>query len=507
MAIGFHRDGPWEVPEGWVWARLGSVSRFIGRGRGPSYVSTGGVPVINQKCVRWRRLDVQHLKHTARTAFDSLQEHLKLRRGDVLWNSTGSGTIGRALVYDGSLPEATADSHITIVRPNEVDPGYVCYFIETMRVQHLVVAGNVGSTNQLELPRAFVQDLMIPVPPLAEQRRIVARIDELFTEIADGETALTRARHDLDTWRRALLKAAVTGELTREWRQRNDSNETGADLIAQIRKNRACRAVSKSKERDDGESEGDTSKLPNLPAKWEWSTLPELCSRDQRNGISIKGSPEPPGVMALRLDALTANGLDLRATRYIPLSAERVAAYMINEHDFLVSRANGSERLVGRAVYVGDVTGEVVFPDTMIRYPLFPSPTVGQWIQLAWNSPLTRQQIARMAKTTAGILKISQDDIAQIFVPIPPLKEMRAIIGAFRANEDRVGDGGQSAISFDRDVISLRQSILKLAFEGRLVQQDPNDEPAESLLSRLNDRPVSSPPPRRNRQRAEVQIR
>ncbi len=108
---------------------------------------------------------------------------------------------------------------MTIVRTNEIDPHFICYFIETMRVQHLVVDGNVGSTNQLELPRAFVQNLNVPIPPLAEQRRIVARIDELFTDIADGEIALTRARDDLDTWRRALLKSAVTGELTREWRE------------------------------------------------------------------------------------------------------------------------------------------------------------------------------------------------------------------------------------------------------------------------------------------------
>ena len=72
---------------------------------------------------------------------------------------------------------------------------------------------------------------MVPIAPLAEQRRIVARIDELFTEIADGEAALTRARNDLDTWRRALLKAAVTGELTREWREHNEPNETGAGLV------------------------------------------------------------------------------------------------------------------------------------------------------------------------------------------------------------------------------------------------------------------------------------
>lgn len=269
MPIEFHRDGPWEVPTGWAWARLGDVSRFIGRGRGPSYVPTQGVPVINQKCIRWRRLETQHLKFTAREAFDCLAEHLKLLHGDILWNSTGTGTIGRALVYDGSLLEVTVDSHVTIIRTNEIDPHFICYFIETMRVQHLVVDGNVGSTNQLELPRAFVQNLNIPIPPLAEQRRIVARVNELFTEIGDGETALTRARDDLDTWRRALLKGAVTGELTREWREHNKPNETGADLVERVRaeKVRASNGVRRAR-RAELADDLDELSFDDLPEGW-----------------------------------------------------------------------------------------------------------------------------------------------------------------------------------------------------------------------------------------------
>ncbi len=84
---------------------------------------------------------------------------------------------------------------------------------------------NASGTTFKELSGEVMSDLLFPIAPLAEQRRIVARIDELFTEIADGEAALARARDDLDTWRRALLKAAVTGELTTEWREANLPNE------------------------------------------------------------------------------------------------------------------------------------------------------------------------------------------------------------------------------------------------------------------------------------------
>lgn len=147
MPIEFHRDGPWELPEGWVWAQLGDLCEFIGRGRGPTYVDVGGVAVANQKCIRWGHFEDKFLRQTSQAAFERLPPFLYLHAGDVLWNSTGTGTIGRAVVYDGHLPKATVDSHITIVRPRSIDPHYVCSYIETWRVQHLVTDEHVGSTN------------------------------------------------------------------------------------------------------------------------------------------------------------------------------------------------------------------------------------------------------------------------------------------------------------------------------------------------------------------------
>src|SRR5579883_2263314 len=92
-----------------------------------------------------------------------------------------------------------------------------------------------GAVGQLRVPVDYLRDTQIAIPPLSEQRRIVARIDELFTEIADGEASVARASADLDTWRRALLKAAVTGELTREWREIYRTNEPTINVLEALR--------------------------------------------------------------------------------------------------------------------------------------------------------------------------------------------------------------------------------------------------------------------------------
>jgi len=263
-------EGPWPLPEGWCWAPLRLLSSFIGRGRGPAYVESGGVPVVNQKCVRWHRLDTQYFKYTARHAFDRLTPELHIRAGDLLWNSTGTGTIGRAVIYDGSISELTVDSHVTLVRPRELESRYLGYFVETTRVQHLVTDSHVGSTNQQELPRAFVEELLIPLPPIPEQRRIVMRIDELFAEIGEGEAALAAARKDFDTFRRALLKAAVTGELTKDWREANPTSETGNDLLASIAKERDAR---------------EPRKAEAVAVRTSSDSRPENCRRFRKAGL------------------------------------------------------------------------------------------------------------------------------------------------------------------------------------------------------------------------------
>jgi hypothetical protein len=113
-------------------------------------------------------------------------------------------------------------------------------------------------------------------------------------------------------------------------------------------------------------------------------------------------------------------GIDYSRIRYIEISQSTAKALTLRQGDFLISRANGSEHLVGRARLVRTFPMECVYPDTIIRYRIGASPLVGEWLELIWESAFIRRQIRRMAKTTAGILKISQDDISQIWLPIPP---------------------------------------------------------------------------------------
>ncbi len=111
-----------------------------------------------------------------------------LQPGDILWNSTGTGTIGRASIYKGNIENAVADSHVTIIRvfKNQILPEFVFYFIMSPYVQKNIENMQSGSTNQVELGRAEIEATKIPLPPFNEQKRIVAKIEELFSELDQG---------------------------------------------------------------------------------------------------------------------------------------------------------------------------------------------------------------------------------------------------------------------------------------------------------------------------------
>lgn len=431
---------------------------------------------------------------TERAVFDRLSDDLRIRTGDILWNSTGTGTIGRAVVYDGSLGLATCDSHITIVRVRDLLPSYACYFIETIRVQHLVTDGNVGSTNQLELPRAFVQGLLIPAPPLAEQKRIVARIDDLFAEIAAGEAALVAAREGLGTFRRALLKAAVTGELTREWRAKNKPKETGHDLLARIRAERAAKAPTRGR-RATSPAPLDPSTLPDLPEGWAWARLSDVVEVATGATPARKESAYWVGGDIAWFTSASTN------SRYADAAEEFITMRAVSETNCKVFPPG---TLLVAMYGEGKTRGQI----TELRIPgacnqacaalVFDveSTKVRPWI-IYWFSSF---YLKLRSMASGGVQpNLNLEIIKSLVVPLPPVDEMRVtmkrIEETFSANAALLENFGVRLGT----VAALRQSILKAAFEGRLVDQDPNDEPAAVLLARHASRVSPAPAKRRGR--------
>jgi len=181
-----------------------------------------------------------------------------------------------------------------------------------------------------------------PLAPVPEQRRIVARIDALFAEIAEGEAALAAARQSLETYRRALLKAAVTGDLTADWREANKPAETGHDLLARVRVIKANTAPTKTQLRAAATLVDDTN-LPALPGGWAWTTVGDVATGIEY-GTSTKCDYDFQGVPVLRMGNVGFGKLDFSDLKFAPAN-EPVPILL--DGDLVFNRTNSAE-LVGK---------------------------------------------------------------------------------------------------------------------------------------------------------------
>jgi type I restriction enzyme S subunit len=302
--------GPWALPEGWCWTKVGVVARLRGEKVAPQSLPT--LPFVGMDDIAPEGTSIAQTR-----PFGSMKSiGNRFSAGDVLY--------GRLRPYLNKTAVATCDGAcsgelLAICPSMAVDSRYLQLFMHARRFVNSAMRAVSGDRPRIDF--ATISGFDFPLAPLAEQRRIVERVNALFAEIAEGEAALAEVRNGLETFRRALLKAAVTGELTKDWRDRNPVTETGHDLIARITKVRASKDSPKVRGRRNADvSPLDTSALAKLPAGWAWARWRDV-------GQSQNGRPFPSGdyadfgVRLLRPGNLFVDGRvrwSTRNTRFLP---------------------------------------------------------------------------------------------------------------------------------------------------------------------------------------------
>ena len=178
-------ETPFDIPENWKWVRLEQVCEYIQRGKSPKYSDVKKYPVVAQKCNQWSGFSLEKAKFIDPKTLGSYTEDRILKDGDLMWNSTGLGTLGRVAIYEvdkNPYELAVADSHVTVIRPLKqyVNFKYLYYYIANPSVQSIIEKQSYGSTKQIELATDTVKNYIFPLPPAKEQKRIVDKIEELL---------------------------------------------------------------------------------------------------------------------------------------------------------------------------------------------------------------------------------------------------------------------------------------------------------------------------------------
>ncbi|MCP5526921.1 MAG: restriction endonuclease subunit S [Verrucomicrobiales bacterium] len=336
--------------------------------------------------------------------------------------------------------------------------------------------------------------------PSREQERIVAKLDALLSRVAAGEAAARRALDRLQRYRATVLHAAVTGELTRAWRKTHKPEETGAQLLKRLLTERRAHWETaefkrlhaagkpprddKWKDRYREPSELGATDLPSLPRGWAWASLQQL-------GFIIGGLTKNPRRASLRtklpylrVGNVYANELRLDEVKTIGVEKDELGKLLVEKGDLLIVEGNGSKDQIGRLAIWDDSIVKCVHQNHIIKVRLVEE-ALGTWI-LSWLlSPPGRHHVEKVASSTTGLYTLSVGKVGNLPIPLPPSTE-QAEVG--RQVERRLAAADRLAATLNRQLERAqvtRQSLLREAFAGNLVPQNPNDEAASILLERI----------------------
>lgn len=328
---------------------------------------------------------------------------------------------------------------------------------------------HTSSVTVKHLSSRTLQALPLPVPSVEVQDAIVARIDDLFADIDDGELALARTRVDLETYRKALLKAAVLGELTAEWRLANPPIETGHDLLSRILADHRAfwEATPKGqKKRYSEPASPSVHELPALPDGWTWATLQQIAFISGGAAVDQKRKPrEPLEVPYLRVANVQRGRLDLGVIKTITIEASSLNGLRLRDGDLLLNEGGDRDK-VGRG-WVWRSELPVCVHQNHVFKARPATAIVRSELVSAYLNEMGRGFFIDESKQTTNLASISLTKVSLAPVPIPPAAEAAVILDRIREYHPSILDDTIETAA--QASVDLRQSILAAAFCGDLV--------------------------------------
>lgn len=442
-----------------------------------------------------------------------------LHRGDVLI-ARMPDPLGRACIFPGDKKHAVTVVDVCVVRGKQehFDRSWLMHFINSAPFRADIHSLQSGSTRK-RISRGNLSTLKLPVPPRAEQTRIVEKLEELLSDLDAGVAELKAAQKKLVQYRQSLLKAAVEGVLTAEWRTQHIPTETGAQLLERIltvRRNRwEAKQLAKFKEQGRAPPKDwqkkypepvqpETTDLRQLPEGWVWASVDQLTV-EQKYGSSSKTNEDATGVPVLRMGNIQDGDLDFSNLKYLPLDHDEFPGLYLQDGDLLFNRTNSPELVGKTAVYRSQIT-----PCSFASYLISVRFSGGYMPELASafiNSAHGKRWIKSVVVQQVGQANVNGSKLSALVVPVPSFDEQQEIISALHAQTSEIFDQLKSVDISLKQSNAQRQNILRAAFAGQLVPQDPNDEPASMLLERISAQRVErekQPKVRKTKQQKEI---
>ena len=421
-------EKPFDIPDSWEWVRLGEVGNYIQRGRSPKYDKKNkSHPIISQKCVQWENIYLKDAKYITKTFFDKLEDYRFVQENDVLWNSTGTGTVGRLNIVKQNLDHIPVDSHVTLIRMNkQVNPDYIYYYLRSPEIQDNLNDYLTGTTKQKELGLTNILKVKIPLPPLSEQSRIAAKIAQLFALLRKVETSTQQYAKLQTLLKSKVLDLAMRGKLVKQ-----DPNDEPASVLLEKIKAEKAEIVKEKKIKKSKPLPPitDEEKPFDIPDSWEWVRLGNIVS--YQNGYAYKSSElvkirkglpviKSQNIMTLKVIIKDNND-------YVKEPNEKMLNSKIIKGDLLMclsSQSKNPEPLGKTAIY--DLDKPALLNQRVLKLNLI-NHSMTDLIYYFINSSWFHFTVSHRG-SGSGQSNLKLGDVMNMPIPVPPLNEEKHIV-------------------------------------------------------------------------------
>ncbi len=464
-----------DLPVSWAEAPMSEIAEScLGKMLDKAKNRGRPMPYLRNINVRWGAFNLSDL--STMPFEDDEGERYGLRFGDVI--VCEGGEPGRCAVWDGQVKDMRIQKALHRVRPGPaVMPKWIA-----LRLRHMAEGGSLTDyftgTGIAHLTGDSLSRVPMPVPPVPEQRRIVAKLDALQSRTRLAREALAAIPALLDHYRQSVLAAAFRGELTAEWR--NSKGGKPNDALASVRSERASTTQRLGVRCSDWESAlPDTdADLEELPVGWHWVKGNALFRI--AHGYAFKSTDYcDSGIPLIRQGDL--NGADINiaeAKKLPPTLALELPQFVLKNNDLLIAMS-GSLGKLGKYTHAAPALQN----QRVGRFRwLCPTSVPSAYLELFAQ---TYETVLPMLGKGCAVQNVSSEDIEGVLIPVSSPEEMAEIARRVHRAFAWIEQIRLKASQATKDCGHLDQSLLATAFRGELVPQDPNDEPASVLLDRI----------------------
>lgn len=405
----------------------------------------------------------------------------------IVWDGSRSGWVGKGM--KGAL-----GSTLVKIKSFIINKDYLYHFLS---FQYSYINNNTKGTGIPHVNPEILWNIKIALPPLEEQNRIILGVDELFSDLDNSTCKLRVVQKQLKLYKEALFKSAFEGRLTKKWRKENNLHDA-KKIITKINLERKVinskrfenwRELSKNnKIRKPKNLSGEIGLLDSvlepfnkLPNGWIYHKL-EAVIEEPRYGTSKKCSYEIEGSGVLRIPNLKFGYIDEKDLKFAEFSKQEKLTFQLRNNDILMIRSNGSIGLVGKCSLVKENNTDKLYAGYLIRLRPISKIINAKYIIYCLSSFTLRQQIELKAKSTSGVNNINSGEINSLIIPICSLEEQEMIVTKLDYHFSVIEKLQQMIDSSLLKSEVIRLSILKKAFEGKLVEQELNDKSILKLL-------------------------